>query len=172
MGSRYLEPIRLHQPELTSAEGKARVLELLEQVGIAGGEGVFAQYPHTLSGGMRQRVMIAMALACNPRLILADEPTTALDATIQAQILDLLRELQQKTGVSILLMTHDLGVAAELADCVVILYAGARGRAGHGERRVTAPGAPVHDWAYRVQPPQRARTGQAQQHSGRGAGGG
>ena len=124
VGEQILESIRLHQPELTPAEGKARVLELLEQVGIAGGKDVFEQYPHTLSGGMRQRVMIAMALACNPRLILADEPTTALDATIQAQILDLLRELQQKTGVSILLMTHDLGVAAELADRVVILYAG------------------------------------------------
>ena len=124
VGEQMLEPIRLHQPELTPAEGKARVLKLLEQVGIADGEGVFAQYPHTLSGGMRQRVMIAMALACNPKLLLADEPTTALDATIQAQILDLLRELQQKTGVSILLMTHDLGVAAELADRVVILYAG------------------------------------------------
>jgi peptide/nickel transport system ATP-binding protein len=124
VGEQMLEPIRLHQPELTPAEGRARVLELLEQVGIADGEGAFAQYPHTLSGGMRQRVMIAMALACNPKLLLADEPTTALDATIQAQILDLLRELQQKTGVSILLMTHDLGVAAELADWVVILYAG------------------------------------------------
>ena len=124
VGEQILEPIRLHQPELSPAEGKARVLELLKQVGIADGEGVFAQYPHTLSGGMRQRVMIAMALACNPKLLLADEPTTALDATIQAQILDLLRELQRKTGVSILLMTHDLGVAAELADRVVILYAG------------------------------------------------
>lgn len=124
VGEQILEPIRLHQPELTFIEGRARVLELLEQVGITNGEGVFTQYPHTLSGGMRQRVMIAMALACNPKLLLADEPTTALDATIQAQILDLLRELQQKTGVSILLMTHDLGVAAELAGRVVILYAG------------------------------------------------
>ena len=124
IGEQLLEPIRLHQPELSPAEGRARVLELFEKVGIANGEGVFAQYPHTLSGGMRQRVMIAMALACNPKLILADEPTTALDATIQAQILDLLRALQRETGVSILLMTHDLGVAAELADWVVILYAG------------------------------------------------
>ncbi len=124
VGEQMLEPICFHQPEVTPAQGKARVLELLKQVGIAGGTGVYDQYPHTLSGGMRQRVMIAMALACNPKLILADEPTTALDGTIQAQILDLLRKLQRETGVSILLMTHDLGVAAELADRVVILYAG------------------------------------------------
>ena len=124
VGEQMLEPIRYHQPEVSPAEGKARVLELLEQVGIPNGAGVYDQFPHTLSGGMRQRVMIAMALACNPKLILADEPTTTLDGTIQAQILDLLRKLQRETGVSILLMTHDLGVAAELADRVVILYAG------------------------------------------------
>jgi len=124
IGEQILEPIRFHLPELTPAQGKARVLALLDQVGIASGAGIFDQFPHTLSGGMRQRVMIAMALSCNPKLILADEPTTALDGTIQAQILDLLRKLQRETGVSILLMTHDLGVAAELADRVVILYAG------------------------------------------------
>jgi len=103
---------------------KKRTIELLELVGIANSEGVYKMYPHELSGGMRQRVMIAMALACNPRLIIADEPTTALDVTIQAQILDLLRELKDKINSSIMLITHDLGVIAEMADYVVVMYAG------------------------------------------------
>ena len=93
-------------------------------VGIANAEGVYQMYPHELSGGMRQRVMIAIGLACNPRLIIADEPTTALDVTIQAQILDLLRELKDKINSSIMLITHDLGVVAEMADYVVVMYAG------------------------------------------------
>ena len=93
-------------------------------VGIANGEGVYMMYPHELSGGMRQRVMIAMALACNPKLIIADEPTTALDVTIQAQILDLLRKLKDQINSSIMLITHDLGVIAEMADYVVVMYAG------------------------------------------------
>ena len=93
-------------------------------VGIANSEGVYKMYPHELSGGMRQRVMIAMALACNPRIIIADEPTTALDVTIQAQILDLLRNLKDKINSSIMLITHDLGVIAEMADYVVVMYAG------------------------------------------------
>ena len=142
VGEQMLEPIRFHQPEVTATQGKARVLELLEQVGIAGGAGVYDQFPHTLSGGMRQRVMIAMALSCNPKLILADEPTTALDGTIQAQILDLLRKLQRETGVSILLMTHDLGVAAELADRVVILYAGRVVEQGATEEVFSHPAHP------------------------------
>lgn len=103
---------------------KKRTLEMLEMVGIANGEGVYRMYPHELSGGMRQRIMIAMALACNPRLIIADEPTTALDVTIQAQILDLLRNLKDKINSSIMLITHDLGVIAEMADYVVVMYAG------------------------------------------------
>ncbi len=103
---------------------KKRTIELLEMVGIANSEGVYKMYPHELSGGMRQRVMIAMALACNPRLIIADEPTTALDVTIQAQILDLLRNLKDKINSSIMLITHDLGVIAEMADYVVVMYAG------------------------------------------------
>ncbi len=103
---------------------KERSLEMLAQVGIAMPEHVYNSYPHELSGGMRQRVMIAMALACNPRLIIADEPTTALDVTIQAQILDLLRDLKQKMDGSILLITHDLGIIAEMADYVVVMYAG------------------------------------------------
>jgi peptide/nickel transport system ATP-binding protein len=99
-------------------------MELLAMVGIANPEGVFKMYPHELSGGMRQRVVIAMALACNPRVIIADEPTTALDVTIQAQILDLLRQLKDKTNASIIFITHDLGVIAEMADFVVVMYAG------------------------------------------------
>ena len=97
---------------------------MLELVGIANSEGVYKMYPHELSGGMRQRVMISIALACNPRLIIADEPTTALDVTIQAQILDLLRGLKDKINASIMLITHDLGVIAEMADYVVVMYAG------------------------------------------------
>ena len=103
---------------------KKRTIEMLDLVGIANSEGVYEMYPHELSGGMRQRVMIAMALACNPVLIVADEPTTALDVTIQAQILDILKELKDKINSSIMLITHDLGVIAGMADYVVVMYAG------------------------------------------------
>ena len=103
---------------------KARSIEMLNLVGIAAVEKVYASYPHELSGGMRQRVMIAMALACDPRLIIADEPTTALDVTIQAQILELLREVKDRINGSIMLITHDLGVIAEMADVMVVMYAG------------------------------------------------
>ncbi len=103
---------------------KAHTIDMLKMVGIANADGVYSMYPHELSGGMRQRVMIAMALACNPQLIIADEPTTALDVTIQAQILDLLKELKAKTKSSIMLITHDLGVVADMADYVVVMYAG------------------------------------------------
>ena len=98
---------------MTKDDVKTRTIQMLEMVGIANKEGVYRMYPHELSGGMRQRIMIAMALACNPRLIIADEPTTALDVTIQAQILDLLRGLKDKINSSIMLITHDLGVVAE-----------------------------------------------------------
>ena len=118
------EVIELHNPEMSKEEVKARTLEMIDLVGIANAEGVYEMYPHQLSGGMRQRIMIAMALACNPRLIIADEPTTALDVTIQAQILDLLRNLKDKINSSIMLITHDLGVVAEMADSVVVMYAG------------------------------------------------
>lgn len=103
---------------------KQRTIEMLDLVGIANSEGVYVMYPHELSGGMRQRVMIAMALACNPALIIADEPTTALDVTIQAQILDILKDLKDKINSSIMLITHDLGVIAGMADYVVVMYAG------------------------------------------------
>lgn len=114
----------LHKPELTKEQVKEYSIEMLKKVGISMPERFYAAYPHELSGGMRQRVMIAMALAGNPKLIIADEPTTALDVTIQAQILELLRDLQVNQGCSIMLITHDLGVIAEMADEVVVMYAG------------------------------------------------
>ena len=125
IGAQIDEVIELHEgAHKTKEEVKARTIEMLETVGIANSEGVYMMYPHELSGGMRQRVMIAMALACNPKIIIADEPTTALDVTIQAQILDLLRQLKDKINSSIMLITHDLGVIAETADYVVVMYAG------------------------------------------------
>ena len=125
IGEQINEVIELHDGEGKSeADIKARAIELLEMVGIANSEGVYRMYPHELSGGMRQRVVIAMALACNPKVIIADEPTTALDVTIQAQILDLLRQLKDRINSSIMFITHDLGVIAEMADYVVVMYAG------------------------------------------------
>lgn len=118
------EVINLHEPGLHKDKVRERSIEMLKLVGIASAEGVYSMYPHELSGGMRQRVMIAMALACSPGLIIADEPTTALDVTIQAQILDLLKELKDKINSSIMLITHDLGVIASMADYVVVMYAG------------------------------------------------
>ena len=124
IGAQIEEVLLLHNPEMTEEAAKARTIEMLEMVGIANSEGVYSMYPHELSGGMRQRAMIAIALACSPDLIIADEPTTALDVTIQAQILDLLRELKDKINSSIMLITHDLGVVAQMADYVVVMYAG------------------------------------------------
>lgn len=124
IGYQIDEMILLHKAGCTKEEAKARSLEMLRLVGIAAPERVYDCYPHELSGGMRQRVMIAIALSCNPKLIIADEPTTALDVTIQAQILDLLREIKDKIDGSVMLITHDLGVIAEMADYVVVMYAG------------------------------------------------
>ncbi len=124
IGAQLDEVTFVHVPGATKETAKKTTMEMLDLVGIAAPERVYAAYPHELSGGMRQRVMIAMALACNPRLIIADEPTTALDVTIQAQILDLFRNLKTKINGSILLITHDLGVVAEMADYVVVMYAG------------------------------------------------
>lgn len=124
IGEQLDEVTLIHVPGATKESAKAKSLEMLELVGIAAPERVYKSFPHELSGGMRQRVMISMALACNPRLIIADEPTTALDVTIQAQILDLLRDLKAKINGSIMLITHDLGVIAEMADYVVVMYAG------------------------------------------------
>ncbi|MBO5335184.1 MAG: ABC transporter ATP-binding protein [Clostridia bacterium] len=124
IGNQLDEVAFLHIEGISKEKAKARSIEMLNLVGIADAESVYGKFPHELSGGMRQRVMIAMALLCNPKLIIADEPTTALDVTIQAQILDLLREIKKKINGSIMLITHDLGVVAEMADYVVVMYAG------------------------------------------------
>ena len=118
-----IEGIRLHT-DLTKEQARERAAKILQQVGIPDPERVLKNYPHQLSGGMSQRVMIAMAMSCNPELLIADEPTTALDVTIQAQILDLMKKIQQEEGMSILLITHDLGVVAQVCDRVAIMYAG------------------------------------------------
>ncbi len=143
IGDQIKEVIELHDGEGKSeAEVKARTIELLEMVGIANSEGVYRMFPHELSGGMRQRVMIAIALACNPKLIIADEPTTALDVTIQAQILDLLRHLKDQINSSIMIITHDLGVIAEMADYVVVMYAGRVIEKGTAEEIFANPAHP------------------------------
>ena len=143
IGDQINEVISLHDGSgKGKGEIKARTIELLEMVGIANSEGVYKMYPHELSGGMRQRVMIAMALACNPRVIIADEPTTALDVTIQAQVLDLLRNLKDKINSSIMFITHDLGVIAEMADYVVVMYAGRIVEKGTAEEIFAHPAHP------------------------------
>ena len=122
VGAQIMEAMRAHDPSARDLRGRA--VEALRRVRIPSPERRLDEYPHQLSGGMRQRVMIAMALACRPRLLIADEPTTALDVTVQAQILDLLRDLQAETGMAVILITHDLGVVAEMADEVAVMYAG------------------------------------------------
>jgi oligopeptide/dipeptide ABC transporter ATP-binding protein len=122
-GRQVMEPLMVHK-RLTKKEAAARALELLTITGISAPAARMREYPHQLSGGMRQRVMIAMALACKPKLLIADEPTTALDVTIQAQILELMKELRRETGTAIIMITHDLGVIAEMCDHVAVMYAG------------------------------------------------
>jgi peptide/nickel transport system ATP-binding protein len=124
IGDQIVEQIRVHDPNVTKPEAVDRTVELLERVGIPRARERLRAYPHEFSGGMRQRVMIAMALSCSPKLLIADEPTTALDVTIQAQILDELRTLRDETGAAIILVTHDLGVVADIADRIVVMYAG------------------------------------------------
>jgi oligopeptide/dipeptide ABC transporter ATP-binding protein len=123
IGVQIIESLILHS-NIAPRQAKAKAVELLKLVGIPRAEQIVDDYPHQLSGGMRQRVMIAMAMACNPKLLIADEPTTALDVTIQAQILDLMRKLAKENDMSILLITHDLGVVAEMCDYVAVMYAG------------------------------------------------
>ncbi|MFL6558846.1 MAG: ABC transporter ATP-binding protein, partial [Bacillus sp. (in: firmicutes)] len=123
IGNQLIEAIRLHT-DLSKREAIVRSIELLKLVGIPRAEGILKEHPHQLSGGMRQRVMIAMAMACNPRVLIADEPTTALDVTIQAQILALMRDLNKKTNTTIILITHDLGVVAEICERVIVMYSG------------------------------------------------
>ena len=142
IGAQIDEVIALHRKEYAKEEVRARSIELLEMVGMVDPEGVYNKYPHELSGGMRQRVVIAMALACDPKLIVADEPTTALDVTIQAQILKLLRELKEKINSSIMLITHDLGVVYDMADYVVVMYAGKVIEKGTVEEIFNSPAHP------------------------------
>ena len=123
VGSQIMEAIRLHMKK-TKEEAKVRAAEMLELVGVNEPERRLKQYPHELSGGMRQRVMIAMALACEPDILIADEPTTALDVTIQAQILELMQDLQKRLGMAIIMVTHDLGVIADMCDKIVVMYGG------------------------------------------------
>ena len=143
IGDQVDEVLLFHKSGYETKEAaKKRTIELLEMVGIANSEGVYNMYPHELSGGMRQRIVIAMALACSPKLIIADEPTTALDVTIQAQILDLLRGLKDKINSSIMLITHDLGVIAEMADYVVVMYSGRVVEAGTAQEIFSNPSHP------------------------------
>jgi peptide/nickel transport system ATP-binding protein len=123
-GQQIVEALKAHEPGASAADLRARAVAALDRVRIPAPDRRFGEYPHQMSGGMRQRVMIAMALACKPDLLIADEPTTALDVTVQAQILDLLRGLQRETGMAIILITHDLGVVAEMADEIAVMYAG------------------------------------------------
>jgi oligopeptide/dipeptide ABC transporter ATP-binding protein len=124
VGDQIVEQIRAHNPEMSKAAAYDRTVELLERVGIPRARERAKAYPHQFSGGMRQRVMIAMALSCTPELLIADEPTTALDVTIQAQIIRELSQLREETGAGIILVTHDLGVVADIADRVIVMYAG------------------------------------------------
>lgn len=124
IGKQIEEMLKEHKKDMSAEARKARVLELLSMVGISNPEARYKQYPHQLSGGMRQRIVIAIALACDPKILIADEPTTALDVTIQAQILDLMKELQKKTKTSIIIITHNLGVVANIADRVAVMYGG------------------------------------------------
>ena len=124
IGKQIVEILREHRKDMSKAQMKKRALELISLVGISNPEARFHQYPHQLSGGMRQRVVIAVALACDPKILIADEPTTALDVTIQAQILDLMKDLQKKIKTSIIIITHNLGVVANIADRVAVMYGG------------------------------------------------
>ena len=154
VGDQIGESLRLHAG-LDAAAARARAIEMLQQVGIPAPERRVDEYPHQLSGGMRQRVMIAMALACRPDILIADEPTTALDVTVQAQIFDLLRDLQRDKGTAILLITHDMGAVAEMADRVMVMYAGRVDRAGHGGAGARRARPSVHAGPDRL--PARAR---------------
>ena len=124
IGHQIVEQIRAHDRKISKAQALDRAVELMERVGIPRASERLRSYPHEFSGGMRQRVMIAMALSCSPKLLIADEPTTALDVTIQAQILDELRQLRDETGAGVILVTHDLGVVADIADRVIVMYSG------------------------------------------------
>jgi peptide/nickel transport system ATP-binding protein/oligopeptide transport system ATP-binding protein len=141
IGDQIIETIRAHEP-VSKAQARQRAIGLLDRVGISMSERRLDDYPHQLSGGMRQRVMIAIALACSPRLLLADEPTTALDVTIQAQLLDLLRDIQRETNMAVVIITHNMGVVAEFADRVLVMYAGRVAEQGTVDAVFTTPRHP------------------------------
>ena len=151
VGAQVVEAIRLHE-KVSAKAGRARVIELFERVGIPDPADRFRAYPHQLSGGLKQRVMIAMALSTRPRVLIADEPTTALDVTIQAQILELMRELGQETGAAILLITHDLGIVNELADRVAVMYGGRIVEEGSREVLLSGPRHPYTQGLLRSMP--------------------
>ena len=158
IGNQIIEVLRLHRG-LRGREARQRAAELLSLVRIGAPEQRLRAFPHQLSGGMRQRAMIAMALACDPQLLVLDEPTTALDVTTQAQILDIVRDLQKRLGMSILLITHDLGVVADLADRVVVMYAGAKVEDAEVHRLYAAPSHPYTAGLLRALPHGGRRTG-------------
>lgn len=151
IGDQIAETIRRHNT-ISSGDVRQRVLSLLKLVQIPAPEQRISEYPHQLSGGMRQRVMIAIALACEPTVLIADEPTTALDVTIQAQILDLLKDIQAQRGTSMVLITHDFGVVAEMADRVVVMYAGSKVEEGSVEQIINAPKHPYTQGLLRCMP--------------------
>ena len=159
IGRQIGEAVLVHQPKLKRAAVRRRVLELMELVGIEDPEARYSLYPHNFSGGMRQRSVMAIALAANPRLLIADEPTTALDVTIQAQILDLLRDIQQKLGTAAVLVSHDLGVVARAADRVAVMYAGKIVETGTVEEIFYHPRHP-YTWGLMRSLPAFARDGQ------------
>ena len=169
VGDQIMESLRLHQG-LGKKAARDRAIEMLQLVGIPIPDQRVDEYPHQLSGGMRQRVMIAMALACDPKLLIADEPTTALDVTIQAQILELLNKLQSELGMAIILITHDLGVVAETCDRVIVMYARAGVRGGARGRRVPRSPEPVHGGAAALHAQAGRREGAAGRDPRRGAG--
>ncbi len=150
IGHQVVETLRLHGDVGDRSTLRVRAVELLAEVGIPAPDRRLDDYPHQLSGGMRQRVLIAIALACRPDVLIADEPTTALDVTIQAQILELIERLQQQRGMSVIFITHDLGVIAEIADHVVVMYAGRVAERAAGRRSVRTAAASVHAWTARV----------------------
>ena len=167
IGRQLSEVFHLHFPDMPEAEVREASVGMLRKVGIPEPEQRMREYAHQISGGMRQRVMIAMALACRPDILIADEPTTALDVTIQAQILSLIRDLQAETGMSVIFITHDLGVIAETCDAVAVMYAGKnRGnRAGGGA--LQQPPSPVHPGPALLDPPTRfPAKNAAERHSG------
>ncbi len=158
IGEQIAEPLRLHRG-MRRAEAEARVIDVLKQVGIGNAERRLLQYPHELSGGLRQRVMIAMAIICKPQLLIADEPTTALDVTIQAQIMELLRGLQKELNLAVLLITHDLGMVAEMCETIAVMYAGRIVETG---RTAEVFARPHHPYTFGLlnSSPRRAKKGQ------------